>query len=147
MFLFTLRRARQCCSPSTPAMLTGIQMDSDVIVHLVSSVERIAEGGLPFVFTDGHAEMRVSEFSDDMQHLTAMVDWEVMHSRYWNDTPEHPDRKRRRQAEFLVHHFAPWAIVEGIGVIDDAIQHQVQEILSAANHVPLVEVRRNWYYP
>ena len=117
------------------------------IVHLVSSVERIATGGLPFVFTDGHAEMRVSEFSDDMQHLAGMVDWEIMRSRFWNDTPEQPDRKRRRQAEFLVHHFAPWAIVEGIGVIDDAIQHQVQEILSAANHAPLVEVRRNWYYP
>lgn len=40
-----------------------------------------------------------------------------MGERYWNDTPEDGDRKRRRQAEFLVYTSLPWRLIEEIGVI------------------------------
>ena len=30
---------------------------------------------------------------------------------YWNSIPSDPDRPRRRQAEFLVHGYAPWSSV------------------------------------
>lgn len=29
------------------------------------------------------------------------LDWNAIRSRHWADTPEDPDRKRRKQAEFL----------------------------------------------
>ena len=52
--------------------------------------------------------MRFTDFFDDLKDLDK-IDWDLMQSRYWNDTNDDPDRKRRRQAEFLVHEFFPWS--------------------------------------
>jgi ssDNA thymidine ADP-ribosyltransferase, DarT len=52
------------------------------------------------------------------------IDWDVMKSRYWNDTNEDNDRKRRRQAEFLVRHFSPWQLITEIGVMNYTIKHR-----------------------
>ncbi|MEN9425273.1 MAG: hypothetical protein RL122_2656, partial [Pseudomonadota bacterium] len=63
-------------------------------------------------------------------------------------TDEDPDRKRRRQAEFLVHQCVPWACIAGIGVYDAAQQSRVTSILDNAPsiHKPTVKVLRKWYY-
>ncbi len=105
------------------------------IVHLVTSAERIAQQGLRFAFTDGHADMALSRFFDDLQALN-QIDWQVMQAPFWNDTAEDGDRKRRRQAEFLVHHFFPWTLVEEIGVIGRQVAHDVQQSLQASAPSP-----------
>jgi hypothetical protein len=116
------------------------------IVHLVSSTEAVDEAGLPWVFTDGHAEMApLTDFFDDLRDLHK-IDWEVMESKYWNDTDEDPDRKRRRQAEFLVHEFFPWQLIASIGVHGQTTSDRVQEILAKAKHKPDVHIKRAWYY-
>src|ERR1051326_1675326 len=74
------------------------------VVHLSSSVEVVIQKAKAFVFTDGHAEMDFSEFFMDIAHLDR-VDWKIMQEQHWHDTNEDGDRKRRRQAEFLVHRF------------------------------------------
>ncbi|MCH8963013.1 MAG: DUF4433 domain-containing protein, partial [Bacteroidetes bacterium] len=85
------------------------------VVHLVSSVERIVEAQLPFVFTDGHGTVAYTSFFEHLDDLTK-IDWKVMQARYWNNTLQDSDRKRRRQAEFLIHTFCPWERLLGIGV-------------------------------
>lgn len=80
----------------------GYDQGQTPVVHLVSSVERIRATGHRFVFTDGHATMAFTRFFDEIRHLD-QVDWPLMQETYWNDTDEDPDRKRRRQAEFLVY--------------------------------------------
>jgi ssDNA thymidine ADP-ribosyltransferase, DarT len=115
------------------------------IIHLVSSVQAVEAGGWPFVFTDGHGTMVFTDFFEDLIYLDR-IDWDVMHTRYWNDTLEDNDRKRRRQAEFLVHQFFPWELIAEIGVINTKIGKQVEEGLSLAVHKPLVTVQRGWYY-
>jgi hypothetical protein len=47
----------------------------------------------------------LTDFYDDLNDLKE-VDWNVMTLRIWKDTNDDPDRKRRRQAEFLVYHFS-----------------------------------------
>ena len=69
-----------------------------------------------------------------------------MKSKWWNDTVKEMDRKRRRQAEFLVHDFFPWELVTKIGVIDNGVAEQVNEILQRAPHRPTVVVKGSWYY-
>lgn len=69
-----------------------------------------------------------------------------MKSKWWSDTLEDMDRKRRRQAEFLVHNFFPWELVTKIGVIDAAVAEQVSGILQGAEHRPAVVVESSWYY-
>ena len=115
------------------------------VVHLTSSAESVAAAGLPFTFTEGHAEMAYSSFYEELADLEK-VDWQVMKSKWWNDTVEDMDRKRKRQAEFLVHDFFPWELVTRIGVIDNGVAEQVNEILQDAAHRPTVVVKGSWYY-
>jgi len=56
------------------------------------------------------------------------------------------DRKRRKQAEFLVHRFFPWHLITEIGVIDDKVAGRVTELLEGATHKPPVNVHKLWYY-
>ena len=115
------------------------------VVHVVSTVQAVQEVGEQFVFTDGHATMMLSGFYEDVADL-AQVDWSVMPLTYWNDTPAYPDRKRRRQAEFLVHRYFPWELVTTIGVASEAMRARVQQALADAEHQPVIQVRRDWYY-
>lgn len=115
------------------------------IVHLVASAENVQHSELPFVFTDGHADMDYSDFFADLEELEN-VDWDLMKEVYWHDTPDDGDRKRRRQAEFLVHDFVPWELIEVIGVINREIAAKVSSLLQNQEHRPSVLVRPQWYY-
>ncbi len=115
------------------------------IVHLVVEVEQVMQAGLSFVFTDGHAVIDISQFYMNLADLDK-VDWAIMKERYWNDTNTDGDRKRRRQAEFLVHEFVPWNLVTEIGVANQAAAKVVAELLGPGIQVPVVSVQPGWYY-
>jgi hypothetical protein len=118
------------------------------ILHLVSHAEAVALEGLSYVFTDGHAAMQYTRFCNEFEYLYAdgLIDWEIMAEQYWRDTEEDGDRKRRRQAEFLVHRFFPWQLIHEIGVINTTIQTEVKEILQKLNIQIPVNVYSRWYY-
>jgi hypothetical protein len=59
------------------------------LIYLVSSVQAVRQAGMPFVFTDGMPIMMLSNYYDDLADLDR-VDWGVMRSTWWNDTPEYP---------------------------------------------------------
>ncbi len=115
------------------------------VVHLVSSCEAIRDDGLRFVFTDGHAVKRFTSQFDNLDQLNE-IDWPLMKATYWHDTDEDNDRKRRRQAEFLVRNFVPWTLVERLVVMDGAQADSVRGQLAACEHCPDVVVRRDYYY-
>jgi hypothetical protein len=115
------------------------------IVYIVCSIQKVVQMGLRFVFTDGHPISRISRFANDLKWLGEMVDWRVMESTVWHNTPEDPDRKRRRQAEFLVYRFLPLEAVETIAVYDLDMRRQVQSYLGDPYQIDVV-VRRAWYY-
>lgn len=139
-------------APKSP-MLYAIKMGNvegctakqNDIIYLVSSPQRIQNEGVGFVFTDGHGIMEWSEFYDDLNDLSA-IDWDIMKERYWSDTREDPDRKRRRQAEFLVFNKFSWNLVEKIGVLNRKIEREVIHTISIASHKPAVSVEADWYY-
>jgi len=115
------------------------------LVYLVSSVQAVQEARLSFVFTDGMPIMMLSNFYDDPADIHH-VDWNVMRSTWWNDTPEYPDRQRRREAEFLVYQSCPWELVEEVVVRNAHLRDQVGRLLSSVAHQPPVVVRPGWYY-
>jgi hypothetical protein len=125
----------------------GYQGGQNDILHLVVSVEAIEQAGLLFVFTDGHAPMAISKYYNELQNLDE-IDWQVMRARYWADKLDDMDRKRRRQAEFLVHKFMPWHFITQIGVRLRTIERQVGTIIEQIGdpHKPSVIVRPDWYY-
>ena len=115
------------------------------VIYLVSTVESVAEAKLPFVYTDGHAVIALSEFYNQLKELP-FVDWEIMKQKYWNDSEEDSDRKRRRQAEFLVHRFFPLDQVIGIGVQNLSVRESVKKLLTDNGHSFRVRVKNEWYY-
>ena len=73
------------------------------IVYCVSSVQKIIDLQLDFVFTDGHA---VDGFSSqytasNIQNIDNILDKNAINAKYWRDEND-LDRKRRKEAEFLV---------------------------------------------
>ena len=121
------------------------QGGQESILHLVSKVELVTETNLPFTFTNGHAEMALTEFYDSLDDLDK-IDWDLMKSNRWNDIETDMNRKWRRQAEFLVHNHFPIDLIAGIGVMSDRIKNEVEEILKASNIEIKVAVLPNWYY-
>ena len=124
----------------------GYAQGQNPVIHLVFEAEAIEASNLAFAFTDGHAVMAYADFYDDLDTLEFVIDWKLMHSKYWFDTEDDPNRKCRRQAEFLMHQFCPWTLITKIGVINVTIQSQVLQMLQNFNHQPTVTVYPNWYY-
>jgi hypothetical protein len=89
--------------------------------------------------------LALAEFYDDPGSLD-QVDHSLMYKKDWNDTPQHPNRKEKRQAEFLVYDFMPFNLIGAIAVINEGVKAQVSEILESLDEPPHVFVRRNWYY-
>jgi hypothetical protein len=121
----------------------GYAEGQNPLIYLCSTVEAVDKAGLGWVFTEGHADMSFTDFFDDLDDL-GKVDWALMEERYWNDTNDDPDRKRRRQAEFLVHEFFPWELVSYIGVYDRSVAEAVGKVLNAG--CPKVGIEQGWYY-
>lgn len=125
----------------------GYAEGQEPLVHLVSTCQAIDAAGRPFVFSDGHGLARFTTWYDTLADLVN-VDWEAAYARQWNDTSEHMDRQRRKQAEFLVHQSCPWHLLTEIGVYNDAARVRVQGALNNAPNAAQVpiRVRPEWYY-
>jgi ssDNA thymidine ADP-ribosyltransferase, DarT len=133
-------------APRSPMLYTihrgnvpSCQGGQAAVLHLVTTVDAIDRSDLVFTFTDGHAAMAYADFYDDLDALERL-DWEVMESKYWYDTDEDPNRKFRRQAEFLVHDAFPWELIQEIGVINQSVQTQVRQILQQVHDFTPVNV-------
>jgi hypothetical protein len=113
------------------------------VVYLCSTVEAVNQAGLQWVFTEGHAEIAYTDFFNDLADLDK-VDWSVMKLKYWADTNDYPDRKRKRQAEFLVRNFFSWSLISYIGVFDQSISQSVTGLIKS--NVPQIGIQRGWYY-
>ncbi len=116
------------------------------ILHLYTTFKRVREAELNFGWSDGHPLSALSTFDDHPENLTAALNWEIMESQQWSNTEDDPDRKRRRQAEFLVHRALPWDCVRNIAVRDDSTKQQVELALATFSHQPKIHVIPEWYY-
>lgn len=117
------------------------------LIYLVSTVQRIAEAGLGWVFSDGHGIARFTEWFDQIADLDK-IDWTAADAKQWNDTVDDMDRQRKKQAEFLVHQSCPWDMIEEIGVYNHWAMTRVKAILERFNSELLrpVRIRPEWYY-
>ncbi len=133
-------------APRSPMLYTimrgnveGVDPDQRRLAYLVSSTEAAYAAGLECVFTDGNAAtFNVTAFDADPANLETLVDWEVMTLRYWANTDEDPDRRRRRMAEFLIHDSVPLELFTEIGVTDGAVRKAVgTSVAEAGSDIPV----------
>lgn len=120
-------------------------VSQEEMVHLGVRLERVLESDVQWVFTDGHAAMQLSRFWNAEDELSR-IDWPLMKEEQWANTESDSDRSRRRQAEFLIHRFVPWDLVDGIGVFDERIKIKVEQMMEDASQRSRVRARKEWYY-
>ena len=140
--------------PHSPMLLnlaTGRVADysegQDPLVYLATTVQAVQEAGYRFVFSDGHGLANFTRWFDSLDDL-GQVSWDVVNAKYWADTPEDNDRKRRKQAEFLVWEGLDWSLIRGIGVRNSSVKERVEGILDrypAVYHPPVV-MKPGLYY-
>lgn len=123
----------------------GYLGDTHEMVYFVSSVQRVQELGLPFVFTDGHGIMRLSNFYADPDDL-AKLDWNVLRSSIWRNTEEDNDRRRRRMAEFLVWQHVPLGAFTLLATHSAKRAKQVARLLQEYGIRLPVRAQPKWYY-
>ena len=125
----------------------GYNEGQEPIVYLVSSVQKIKELGIPFIFSDGHGLAAITDWYDDLGELVN-VDWGMVYQHYWADIPEDNDRQRRKQAEFLVYRFCPWSAIERVVAVNQKVNSQVVDIISKHPDEMQREVltKPSWYY-
>lgn len=115
------------------------------IIYIVTTFDKIKESGVQYVFTDGHGYHSMSQFFNQEADLKE-VDWEAVKLIRWNDTEEDPDKKRRKQAEFLVYKELPISSIAGFAVYDEATKTKVLSKFVANDFSTKVIVQPKWYY-
>jgi hypothetical protein len=140
-------------APRPPMMMTimhgnvaGVSPDLSRLIYFVSSSEVVYEAGLPCVFSDGNAAVVITTFGDDRRALATHVDFPLMKQRMWANTPDDPDRRRRRMAEFLVHEQLPLEHVTEIVVRDRPARAAVDAVLQRTGRLIRTAVRSGWYF-
>jgi hypothetical protein len=118
------------------------------VVHLVSTTDLAIQAASerPWAFSDGNAGAFYTQFSADIRKLATFVDWKAVNAKWWRGQNVDPAVMSKKMAEFLVHDWFPWTSIRIIGVIQQSIADEVQQILAHADHEPQVSVRRKWYY-
>jgi len=90
--------------------------------------------------------MALSRQYNDLNDLDKL-DWSIIFDKYWHDIPPLiTDRKRKRQAEFLVYNHIPLSCIIGIGVINKEAEHIVKKMITESGQLLSVHLKPNWYF-
>ena len=120
----------------------------DGIVYLCTTLDEVERRGLRWVATDRNAALSTATHTNERADLDVLVDWPLMGTRIWRNTPADPERRARRQAELLIHRRLPWEAVMFIGTRtaeDLARVHRALDTVETA-HRPRTDVRGGWYF-
>ena len=138
-------------TPYSPMMLNiktgynGIkQTPMRDIVILVSSLHKVNEMHLQFVFSDRHAYLRAARFSSNLNDLDRIA-WKILQARDFKRDPNDFGKVERYQAEALIHQHMPVNALIGI-ICYGQVQQENVAALAKANAAALdVKAIPGWY--
>lgn len=109
------------------------------IVYCVTSVQRVIDTKLEFVYTNGHAfDLFSSQFEpQDVFDIENQVDFQAVKVKDWKD-PSDLDLKRRMQAEFLLLGDLPFEDVLGFIVRNEEAKNQLLNFGVAENQIKII---------
>lgn len=114
------------------------------IVYCVSSVAEIINQGLDYVFTDGHGIDSFTSFysSEDSSRIDELLDFDAIRIGYWVDEID-TDKKRRKEAEFLVVSDIPNTAILGYVVYNQIAKEKLVTIGIPEN---IIHIKTNYYF-
>jgi len=121
------------------------QRSNDEIVILVSSLYRVEQLGLPFVFTNAHAYPDWTDYYSDLAKL-GEIDWPILQRRDFKRDPDDPRKMERYQAEALIYHHLPITGLLGIMCYNDAMKESIEQDVAARGLTLSVHARPGWYF-
>jgi hypothetical protein len=137
------------CSPMLLNLKTGWRgapiRPMEEIVVLVSSIERLENQGIPYLFTDRHALLKHALFFDSREHLD-QVDFARLQNRDFAADPEDPGKMDRYQAEALVHRMLPVTALLGIACYTEEVRGALERDVTSSALGLFVATRREWYF-
>ncbi len=91
------------------------------IVYCAIRLEDVFNSSVDCIFTDGHAVNEITEFysKEKLSIVDNYVKYNDVDAKYWENTEEDPDRKRRKEAELLVKEKLPPEFIFMFGVYND----------------------------
>jgi hypothetical protein len=124
------------------------QVPQSEIVYIVCSLPDTIASNAVWFFTDGHAKDLLTSYYNDFHDL-AKIDWDVVGLQYWNDIETDRDRKRRKQAEFLIKDGLTVNLLRQIIVYDQQAYSIVKAIVNKLNLqiAVSVDIQSQYYYP
>ncbi|WP_339652130.1 type II toxin-antitoxin system toxin DNA ADP-ribosyl transferase DarT [Halopseudomonas pelagia] len=139
-------------TPFSPMLLnihTGrggvAQVPNADIVILVSSLYRVAELSLPFVFTDRHAYTQTANYYNDLAGLR-FIDWPLLQQRNFKRDPDDPEKVERYQAEALIYRQAPIQALLGVVCNTPQVKSELEEQVARTGVQLDVYCRPQWYF-
>jgi hypothetical protein len=118
---------------------------NDEIVFLISSLRRIEELSIPFVFTDQHAFLKTTSFFADLEHLDQLA-WSLWNGRDFKYDFNDPGKTDRYQAEALVWKNVPVEALLGIVSYNDDVNSWLQTEARRFNRQIDIRVHKGWYF-
>jgi hypothetical protein len=115
------------------------------IAVIVSSLHRLTEQSIPFVFTDRHAYLDAARFSSDIAELSR-IDWEILRRRDFARSDADPGKMERYQAEALVRHHVPLTAILGLACYDDETCGTIRSETARRGLSVEIRVRPGWYF-
>lgn len=123
----------------------GYRGGQDPIVHLEADLDAVIEWANArdrhWAFSLSNAGAYVCEFRKRGKELDEL-DWEAISANDFRD----PEVKEGKQAEFLVHEYFPFELVEVIGVKSDAVAAAARLAIEKCDRPPKVKIRPDWYF-
>jgi hypothetical protein len=114
------------------------------IIYLVCSVIEILQQHENCYFSDGHATDNLTTFYDKtkISELANIVDWGAVKAVYWSGQ-ENLDKKRKKQAEFLVPQDVAPSLIIGFGCYNDVAKGK---LISLGIQEDKIKIIPNAYY-
>lgn len=137
------------CSVMLYNIVTGYsgltRRERDDVIVLVSSVRKLSETGVAFVFTDRHALVAYARFFNDVGALDR-IGWELLRACDFARSDNDFGKVERYQAELLAYRTVPVEALLGIACYSDRSRVRVAEMVEVADVQLAVAVRRDWFF-
>ncbi|MEP6643097.1 MAG: DUF4433 domain-containing protein [Acidobacteriaceae bacterium] len=138
-------------TPYTPMMLnikTGYggvtQTPMRDLVILVSSLRKVSEMDIAFVFSDRHAYLQAADFSSDLGEL-GRIDWKILQTRDFKRDPNDFEKVERYQAEALIYGYMPITALSGIVCYREPQREYLNGLAKAAEINVDIKAIPGWY--
>jgi hypothetical protein len=118
---------------------------NDEIIILFSSLHKLSEDNLTFIFTDRHAYLASARFFSSMAQLCE-INWQILQNRDFRRDNDNPEKMEQYQAEVLIHRHLPTSSLLGAVCCNSRERDSAKSLVERVNVCLPVYAQSGWYF-